>query len=216
MNDKINIAIVDDHALVLEGVVELLDKENFNTIHKLNSGEELVKTLSNNAVSLVLLDIDMPGMGGINTAKWIQENRPKIKVIALSALNDEISVIRMFKAGAKAYLHKTASKEEFHIAISEVLKNDAYLANKEARDYFSYTSNIKVKEATKIILELSENELTFIQLMCDDLKNKEIADRMNVSPRTSEGWTKNLFKKLGVNSRIGIVQFAYKNNLVKY
>lgn len=210
----LKIAIVDDHRLVIDGIASILNQVGKYRLFKFEGAQAFMDSFSKDTYDLALLDIDMPYINGIETARWLKNNHPEVKIIALSAMNDEINVIRMFKEGSGAFVTKSFDSYEFKKAIHEVVEHDMYLGNKEARNYVQYTRGHGVSGEKKIALELDEQELNFITLLCEDLRNKEIAEKVHVSVRTIEAWTRKLYEKLGVRSRIGIVQFAYRNKLV--
>ena len=120
MDIPIKVAIADDHDLMRSGLVRLISEGSCEVIVEANGGDELIEKIKKTKVDVVLMDINMPGKDGIATTKWITENKPNMRVIALTALDDDISVIRMLKAGARAYLLKSASQDELMRAIREV------------------------------------------------------------------------------------------------
>ena len=124
-----SIALIDDHQLIRDGIANILKNAGYTVSFEGGSGEELVNWLKDNEVDVVLTDINMPGMGGIAAAQWVKENRPDIKVIAMSALDDDINVIRMLRAGARAYVLKSASQAELKQAVQDVCRHGYHFSD---------------------------------------------------------------------------------------
>lgn len=212
---KIKVAIADDHDLIRQGIAKLLEDAGHEVITQAPNGAELVKKLEIHSPDVVLMDINMPQMDGIETTKWISENRPRTKVIALSALDDDINVIRMLKAGARAYLVKSSQSANLSKAIRDVHQNGYHFSDLVSGKLIKTLHTDQLTEDVAAGISLTDQELTFIKYLCTEMTNKEIADKMFVSPRTSEGWRKNICDKLNVKTRVGIVLFALRNKLVE-
>lgn len=212
---KLKIAIVDDHDLIREGIARLVEEEDAEVLIHANNGADLIKKMEGVSLDLVLMDINMPEMDGIETTLWLQEHRPELKVIALSALEDDINVIRMLKAGARAYLLKSSRREQMQRAIRDVHNTGYHFSDLVSGKLIKTVHTNQLSPEAQAGISFSEQEIKFIQYLCTELSNKEIAGEMHVSPRTSEGWRKAICDKLNVKTRVGIVLFAMRNNLVK-
>ena len=210
-----SIALIDDHQLIRDGIANILKNAGYTVSFEGGSGEELVNWLKDNEVDVVLTDINMPGMGGIAAAQWVKENRPDIKVIAMSALDDDINVIRMLRAGARAYVLKSASQAELKQAVQDVCRHGYHFSDMFSGKLIKTLHPEELNEETATGISLTDREVEFISYLCTEMTNKEIADKMFASPRTTEGWRKNLCEKLGVKTRVGIVLYALRNNLVQ-
>lgn len=213
MDTLIKVAIADDHDLMRHGLIHLISNANCEVLIEANGGEELITLLKKTKVDVVLMDINMPGKDGIATTKWLTENKPNMRVIALTALDDDISVIRMLKAGARAYLLKSASKEELLRAIREVHTSGYHFSDLVSSKLVKTLSHDEANAEMNAGLSFSDKELEFIKYLCTEMTNKEIADAMSTSPRTTEGWRKMICERLNVRTRVGIVLFAMRNNL---
>jgi DNA-binding NarL/FixJ family response regulator len=209
----LKIAIAEDHELVRQGIVRLLSDSRFDVVAECSNGRELILAIENNLPDIVLMDIHMPEMDGIAATYRLSEIYPHVRVIALTALDDETNTIRMLKAGARAYLLKSSTSKQLVQAIEEVYKNGYQFSEIVSGKLIQSLSNRFDEPETGLALSLTEREIEHLRYLCSELTNKEIADKMCVSPRTSEGWSKTLCEKLNVRSRIGLVLFAYRNKL---
>ncbi|MFT5183419.1 MAG: two-component system invasion response regulator UvrY [Flavobacteriales bacterium] len=212
---KIKIAIADDHDLIRQGIAKLIEEADFEVIIQACNGEDLIKQLENQSPDLILMDINMPVKNGIDTTKWIETNKAEIKVIALSALDDDINVIRMLKAGARGYLLKSSQKAQLVQAIRDVHQHGYHFSDLVSGKLIKTLHTDQLSENAALGISFSEQEVTFIKYLCTEMTNKEIADKMCVSPRTSEGWRKNICDKLNVKTRVGIVLYSMRNRLVE-
>lgn len=212
----INIAIVDDHRLLRQGLVEVIQKNSsFRVVMQADHGKDLIQQLKTleNLPDLILLDINMPVMNGYETAAWLKENHPTLKVMALSMYDNESAIIRMLKNGVKGYVLKDAENEELQEAIYRIMTTGYYYSDLVlgalSRNLMS--PNGMLQHPSNLI---NEQEMRFLKLACSELTYKEIADKMNLSARTIDGYREALFEKLTVKSRVGLVMYAIKNGLV--
>lgn len=211
---KIDIIIVDDHLLfsqALNGLI--LDFEEFNVLAALNNGSEVVNYFSgeNPLPHIILMDIKMPVMNGIETTEWLSAHFPEIKVLALSMECEEDTILKMLRAGAKGYLLKDIHPTVLHHALKEVYNTGFFYTENVTKSLMNSGSN-KSKENN---IDFKKNELTFLKLACSEMTYKEIADTMFLSPKTIENYRESLFEKLNVKSRIGLVLYALKENIVE-
>lgn len=206
-----SIIIVDDHNLFAQSLKGLIASfQDFEVVNIFKNGQELIDYLSPAKAlpDIILLDVRMPVMNGIETMEWIRENMPEQKVLALTMEHDEETIIKMIKLGCRGYLLKDIEPDEFLHALNCV-NESGYFLNEES-SVASCSSN-KDKEVDK----LSQREREFLNLACSELTYKQVADEMNLSPKTIDGYRENLFNKLQVRSRVGLVLFAVKNNMVR-
>lgn len=210
---SIQVAIVDDHTLLRNALAKLIDSfENFSVHFEAANGEDLKLILAKKGIpDIILLDVNMPGMNGFETAEWLYKNYPQIKVLALSMLSDESTIIRMLKLGAKGYVLKSIDPEELQTALNSVIKKNFYLS-----EYISgkviggLNRNMEMPDD---VIFLTEKEKEFLRLICSDLPYKEIAEKMFVGQRRVEDYRNTLFEKLKVKSRVGLVLYAIKNGI---
>jgi two-component system, NarL family, invasion response regulator UvrY len=207
----VKVVVVDDHKLFRRGIAELInDFQGYSVINDLNSGRELQRVLSQNAeVDIVLLDINMPEMSGYDVAVWLRENHSSIRVVAVSMDNKEQSILRMLKAGARGYVLKDADPLELRSALDAVMQKGYHHSELISASFIN-----QIHRDTLSGGSLNPKELEFLELACSDLTYKEIADKMNLAPRTIDGYREALFQKLHVKSRVGLAMYAIKNNLI--
>lgn len=209
---KIRIALVDDHVILRKSLAVLIELlQDFEIVLEAGNGEEFVDKLKNAPLPhIVLLDITMPVMDGVETARWLKQHHPGIKVLALSMIKNDFIIIRMLKNGARGYILKDCEPGELRAALHQVYENGYY-----------YNELIKPRMKSKDDGEqepevmFTGQELTFLRWACTEKNYKQIADEMRVSHRTIDGYRDSLFKKLNVNTRLGIALYAIKNSLVQ-
>lgn len=211
MTEKIRIGIVDDHVMLRQSYSTLLTDYGFDVIVDGSNGKNFTEKL-NLAVlpDVVLTDINMPGMDGFETAKWMTENYPSVKILALTMLDDDATIIKMLRCGARGYILKDTQPEDVVQAINCVAANGFY--HVELIDAAMYGH---LKPADKHAM-LTKKEWQFLELSCSEMSYADIAAHMKQSPRTINGYKESIFHKLQVKSRIGLVIYARKNNLCSF
>jgi two-component system, NarL family, invasion response regulator UvrY len=212
---KIQVAIADDHSLLRNALAKLIGTfEGYTVIFEADNGKDLrTKIMQNVVPDIVLLDINMPEMDGFETTQWLHKTYPHIKILALSMLSDEKTIIKMFRLGAKGYLLKNTDPGELKQALDSIVDKSVYLSE--------YVSGKLVMglhqeaEPTEKEVVLQEKEREFLRWVCSELSYKEIAEKMFLSPRTIDDYRQSLFNKLKVHSRVGLVMYAIKNGIVE-
>ncbi len=211
------VALIDDHVLLRNGLANLIETlGDYKVLFQADNGKQFVETVQNGTVpDIVLIDINMPIMDGYETATWIRENKLKIIILALSMYDDENSIIKMFKAGAKGYILKDCDPSELKTAL-EALVTKGFYYNEMITGKLIHTINtLDEKEIqSKMLAKLNDREIAFLKLVCSEYTYKEIAEKMFVSTRTVDGYRDSLFEKLEVKSRVGLVMFAVKNGVI--
>ena len=210
---KIRIALADDHTMVREGIVSMLSGDDgFEVIASAPNGKVLLDLLARTSPppDICLLDVNMPEMDGYQTLVALKGIYPDMRFLMLSQFDHEFVIIRMLKAGARGYLLKDAEPAELKHAIREIMEKSYYHSRLVNGHLISMVQ--KGDDYTK--LSLSDSEQEFLKYSCSDLTYKQIADRMNLSKRTIEGYRENLFNKLGVKSRTGLALYALKLGIV--
>lgn len=216
----LKVALVDDHVLMRDALAKLINSLNgYTVLFCAGNGAQFREMLgSGNEPDLVLMDVMMPGMNGFETTAWLTTHYPDVKVIALSMQHDERAVIRMLRNGAKGYLLKDTDVDELKTAMYEVANKGIYMNDILYKNIVhSIAGNQQpTEEAEKqIALDMTEREKVFLRWLCTEKSYKEIAAEMYLSPRTIDGYRDALFDKLKVSSRVGLVLFAIRNELVQ-
>jgi len=207
----IRIALLDDHVILRKSLATLLGfMPACNIVFQAGNGQELITHLKTNPYpDIVLTDIAMPVMDGVELTRRLKDHYPSVKVIGLSMLSHEAVVTRMIKNGARAYLLKDAEPEELGMALQEV-----YIRGYYFNELYTASHNQAVATNKYPRHQLNEQELLFLRWSCTEKSLKEIAAEMCVSPRTVDGYRDSLFRKLNVSSRVGIVMYALKEGIV--
>lgn len=218
MSDTKKIVIADDHAMFRKALCMLIESfPQYTVLFDAENGVDFTEKLNaDNLPDIVLLDIAMPKMDGYDTASWIRQHYPEIKVLALSTMDSELAIIKMIKSGARGYVLKDAEPAELKLAFSEVLAKGFYynglVTQKILQHINSAFDNSKQLHA---LLNLSEREVEFLNHVCSEKSYQQIAKEMFLAERTIDGYREALFKKLQVSSRVGLVLYAIKNNIVQ-
>lgn len=213
---KIKVALVDDHVLLRNGLASLVKSfDDYTVLFEADNGQHFIDQLNKSDLpDLVLMDISMPVKDGYETSLWLKQNYPDIKILALSMFDNESAIIRMLKNGARGYILKDIHPKEFKAALDSVITKGFYYSELVTGKLIHVVS--KLDDADTKISEdkITEKEIVFLRLICSELTYKEIADKMNVSPRTVDGYRDTLFEKVNVKTRVGLVMYAIKNGIV--
>ncbi|MFD2826981.1 response regulator [Leeuwenhoekiella polynyae] len=205
------VALVDDHILLSEAIGGLVREFiNFEVVNISVNGKEFIRyleTANSDKPDVVLMDVKMPVMGGVETTKYLSKHYPDIKVLALSVEEDESVVMQMIRSGAKGYLLKDTRKSILEQALLEVINYGFYYTNTVER-IVKQTENLHEDEVV-----LKDREIEFIKHACTEMTYKQIAEKMFLSPKTIEGYRESVFQKLGLKNRTGLVIYAIKNNI---
>ncbi len=209
---KYSVVIVEDHILLSQALAGLVNEfSKFEILYLCKNGRELLTRLKDpkNIPDLVLMDINMPIMNGIETTTALKKEYPQINVLALSVEEDEKTILKMLQAGAKGYLLKDTEKSILENALIEVQETGFY----HTKNVTSLLlGSLNPKKENKVILK--EREMEFIKHACTEKTYKEIASDMCLSPKTIEGYRDSIFEKLHLKNRTGLVIYAIKNKMV--
>jgi DNA-binding NarL/FixJ family response regulator len=210
-----NIAIVDDHVLLRQGLVSLIENSGrFRVLFEADNGKDFINKLIPSALpELVLMDISMPLMNGFETTYWLKVNYPSIQVLALSMMDDEQSIIKVLRNGAKGYVLKNTKPQEFLSAIDHVINKGFYFNDLVSSKLIkSINAHDELVEAAAEVT-LTTKEKDILCFLCSEDSYKDIGDKIGLSPRTIEGYKDTLSQKIGVKTRIGLVMYAIKNGI---
>ncbi len=210
------VLLVDDHALLREALVNIVNSfDDFKVIGTAGNGIELMKVMTDGAKpDLILLDLNMPGMDGFESAKWLQKEYPAIKILVLTMYDSEIALIRLLQIGVKGFLKKDIHPHELNIALRSVAEEGYYYAHNTTGKLASLFQQNPAKQSLLEKAMLSEKEIGFLRLASTDLTYKEIASQLKITPRAIDGYRDALFDKLDVKSRVGLAIYAVKNGIV--
>jgi len=211
-----SVVLVDDHSLLRNGLATLVESLGNSVTFEADNGKEFLEKLDkSNLPDVVLMDINMPEMDGFQTTQWLKQNHPDIKVLALSMYDNETSIIRMLKCGAKGYILKDSEPAELKSAIHALMEKGFYYSDLVSGKLMHAINKMDDESGDlKNLVPLNDRETDFLKHACTELTYKEIADKMYVSPRTIDGYRDALFEKLHVKTRVGLVMYAIKHGIV--
>lgn len=206
----IGVIIVDDHLIFRKGLRIVLNEIPFvKVIAEASDGNELLNILKKNTADIVLMDINMPGISGIEATKKLKEKYPDTEVIALT-MHEEIGYFnKMIEAGAKGFLLKKITKEQLEAAIKAVFYGETFFSEE-----FVLSTKPKYTPPKNLNVDISEREIEVLKLIAKGYSNQEIADKLFLSKRTVDGHKARLFEKTGAKNAPNLIMFALKNGLI--
>ena len=215
--DSVRISIVDDHHLFREGIKHILiNTRNYKVVAEFMNGIDFVNDLPNIETDIILMDIEMPGMDGLEATKKALQLNPDLRILILSSYSEPGYYHSMVEAGVRGFLLKNSTSDELLKAIADVVAGETYFSQDLLRKIiYNYGAEAACKVKTKYLKEeLSERELEVLQYLCKGLTNAEIADKIFISQRTVEGHRANLLKKTNTKNTVQLIMFAIKNELI--
>lgn len=210
--NTIKLLVADDHKILLEGIVTLLKAEDsFNVAATAGNGNEVIDCISKEDYDVCLLDINMPGMDGLEAARIIKEKKPATKIIMLTTYNDKEIIAELVHIGVSGYLLKNSGKQELTEAIYKVMSGRYYFSA-EVEDII--INGLSGKKTNDTVL-LTDREKEIVQLLAREFTNDKIAAQLHISYRTVETHRKNIMQKTKAHNLAGLLRYAYENALVK-
>lgn len=213
------LALVDDHTLFRKGLISLIEmvSNDYSILFEADNGVDLQRKLDkNNPPGLILMDVNMPGMDGFASVQWLKDNHPLIKVLIVSMIEKEETIVRMLKLGVKGYLCKDVEPKELGEALHSVLNKGFYYTDFiTGKLVHSLQLGHPENDSSNGLHLMNEREKDFLQLACSEYTYNEIAAKMYLSPKTIDGYRNSLFEKLNVKSRVGLALYAVKHGLVQ-
>lgn len=215
--ESINLAIADDHKIFREGLKAILeDQPSFRIMIEAGNGQELIQLLSEKTPDVVLMDIKMPVMDGMQATAYIQEHFPGVKVLALSMYHEDKYIVNMMKAGASGYILKNAEPREIVDAVTTVHAKEFYFNERLSVTLVKQLLGERggIRDDGQKNVELNERETEILALICQECTNVEIAEKLFLSVRTVEGYRTRLFEKIGSKNVAGLVIYAIKHGII--
>lgn len=214
--EKQKIIIVDDHFIFRNGLKDLLAEiPGAEVIGEASNGQEFLQMLEKHTPDIVLMDIKMPEINGIEATRKAMEKYPDLKIMALSMFGESDYVEEMLQAGAIGYLLKNIGKDELAKAISNMAQNKGYFSDEilvlVTRKVFGHKEEVKTQD---LIDSFTKRELEILQLVSQGLSNHEIAEKLSISPRTVGGHRNNMLSKSGLKNTAALISFALKNKMI--
>ncbi|MEX6688078.1 response regulator transcription factor [Danxiaibacter flavus] len=213
------LALVDDHTLFRKGLISLIEMvgDNYCILFEADDGKDLQTKISkDNEPDIILMDIHMPNMNGFETVEWLNANYPLVKVLVVSMIEKEDTIVKMLRLGVKGYLCKDVEPKEMGEALRSVMNKGFYYTDFiTGKLVHSLQFENSGSQQKKLPVVLNERETEFLKHACSELTYNEIASLMYLSPKTIDGYRNTLFEKLNVKSRVGLALFAVRNGLVE-
>jgi DNA-binding NarL/FixJ family response regulator len=214
----INILIADDHAMFADGIASILEnEERFQVVGRCLDGPEALKFLENNKVDILLLDVNLPGMSGIDVCKEVSSRFKDTKVLAISMFNEESFVTEILNNGAMGYILKNTGREELIKAIETVLGGKSYFSDDVTQTIMKGLMKQRTasKKSKPELPKISRREKEVLELIIKEHTTQEIADELFISLKTVESHRSNLLAKLNARNTAGLVRIAMENNLIE-
>lgn len=210
---RINLLIADDHTMFLQGIVSLLEQESeIDIVGKANNGIEALNIIKQEAIDLIILDISMPEMDGIELSKILKKEYPEIKILVLSTHSNVNIISRLIRIGVNGYLLKNAEKSELLEAIYSIIEGNNYFSEETEEKYLA--NQFKIEKQVSTLTELSSREKEILVLIAHEYNTAEIAEKTFISLNTVNTHRRNLLSKLNAKNTAGLVKYAVENGLV--
>lgn len=212
----VTIIIADDHSLFRKGLKNIIESlgDHYKVIGECSNGEELIVALKRAKIlpTIAILDINMPVADGFQAIQWMNSNCPEVPVLVVSMIEKEQTILRMLKMGARGYLSKDVETIDLKRAIDAIVEKGFYYT-----DFLTgrLVHELRKDSAKKAGDDLNARELEVLKLACSEFTYKQIADQLFLSIKTIDSYRDNLFKKTGATSRVGLVIYAIRNNIVQ-
>jgi DNA-binding NarL/FixJ family response regulator len=213
--EKISILIADDHDLVRRGLVLILGLfPEFTIVGDVKDGREAVDSAVELKPTVVIMDLNMPNLNGIEATRIIKKNNPSIKILIVSAYQDDSYVLQVFRGGANGYLLKTSSMDQFRDAIQNILNEHTFYCPHLDKQMLQTVLHSVDHSSLDSIGHLTAREREIIQLIAASKSHQEIANKLHISVRTVDTHHNNILRKLDMHDTVSLVTFAIKNGLV--
>lgn len=219
MLPPIKVAIADDHKIFRSGVINTLTPyANINVVFEAEDGEHLLQIMEDQQPDVILMDLKMPKMDGIQATIKVKEKYPQVKVIILTMYEDDNFIVHLVENGANAYLLKNSEPEEIYEAICTTFEKGFYFnenVNLALLKKVLHKNKQQFKPTFKNEVQLTDRELEVLKLICNEYTTQEISEQIFLSPRTVEGLRQRLLEKLTVKNTVGLVLYAFRNGLIE-
>ena len=215
----VKILIADDHELIHNGIINILKPlKRYKIVGKAVNGEDAIEKAKLLDPDIILMDISMPVLNGIEATRIISKTMPGIKILALTQHEENEYVVEILKAGGSGYLLKNSKNQEFVDAIESVLSGKKVFSNKISEQLFNRLVNPPHEgdNNKEPEIPLTKREIEIIQNIADDMSNQQIADKLHISLRTVETHRRNLMQKLNVNTVVALLKYAARHNIISF
>lgn len=217
-NTLIKILLVDDHPMIRHGIKALLnDVENLEVTGEASNGKEAIEQYKSGDFDLIIMDIKMPVMDGTEATKELVKVNPNVKILGLSMYDEHRFITKMLQSGAMGYILKNTGKEELIKAVEKLIAGENYFSSEVSNIMMSRFLSNKSEKAkdtfANMNVTLTKRETEIIRMISNEMTNSEIAQELNISPRTVDAHRRNLLQKLDVKNTAGLVRYAIHHNI---
>lgn len=211
--NKLIIYIADDHTFVRKGMIRLLNTfERIGSVKEAANGKELIALVQESAPDIVILDVEMPELNGFDTAQYLAEHHPDVKVLILTMHTEEFFIVRLMEIGVHGFLNKSAEPKEVENALYSIADRDFY-----RNDIMNKVLNNKgIRKKSGVSNELTPRELEILLLICQDLTSAEICERLKIHEKTFFTHRTNILAKVNVRGNVGLVKYAFQEGLIEF
>lgn len=212
---NIKVLLVDDHKIVRDGIKLMLEPQaGIDVVAETDNGEKVQDILKETSVDVIVMDINMPGMDGIETTRIVKDEYSDVKILALTMSSDDSHIRQMVQAGASGYIMKSAGRDELTNAIHDVMKGKHYFSDQATQSIMMDLVKNKGKTSMPEPVHITDRELEVLQMIVKEHTNQEIAEKLYISPRTVDAHRRNLLQKTGARNTAGLVKYAFQQGLV--
>ena len=216
MANPVRILIVDDHPMAREGMKVILEEEpTFQIVGEATTGKEAIELTETLMPDLILMDINLPNLNGMEATRMIKSKYPYVKIVMVTVSDDIVDLFESIKNGAQGYLLKHVEHESWIPYLKAIMNDDVQIDKPIAKQILKEFSGYEIEEENKEIDRLSTREKEILTLVANGLTNKEISQRLEISEHTVKNHLKNLFQKLHLNNRVQLAKYAYEHGLLK-
>lgn len=212
---NIKILLADDHKIVRDGIKLMLEPQaGIDVVDEAENGKQVLSKIENQVIDLIIMDINMPEMDGIQATKTLKEKYPELKVLALTMSNDDLHIRQMIQAGASGYIMKSAGRNELKEAILAIMDGKHYFSDEATQSIMLDLVKGKGKSSTPDPIHITDRELEILELIVKEFTNQEIAEKLYISSRTVDAHRRNLLQKTGARNTAGLVKYAFQHNII--
>jgi DNA-binding NarL/FixJ family response regulator len=213
-NHTTKVIVVEDHPILLESISLLISMiPNIELVGKASNGQKALQVLEKEEVDIVVSDVQMPVMNGVELVWKVKQQYPKVKILMLTVSEDAQTIKDALQAGADGFIFKSAEKEELEAAIESLINHKKYFSDKAILSLAEAQNEVYISEKEALKTTLTDREIQILKLIAQELSGIQIAEKLFISPTTVESHRKNLFQKIGVNTSVGLVKYALKHGI---
>lgn len=212
---NIKILLADDHKIVRDGIKLMLEPHlGIDIEAEANNGTEVLGIIKRTVIDLIIMDINMPEMDGVEATRKVKEINSDIKVLALTMSNDDLHIRQMIQAGASGYIMKSAGRSELKEAVNAIMHGKHYFSDEATNSIMMDLVKGKGKSSSHEPVHITDRELEILELIIKEHTNQEIGEKLFISSRTVDAHRRNLLQKTGARNTAGLVKFAFQHNII--